>query len=387
MSKSSLPLTDTERAVVAAPLDEARTMPPHTYTDPALYDREVENLFRRQWLCAGRVDQVPNAGDYQTLDLLGESLVVVRGKDDVVRVISRVCRHRSADLLPGDDTPRRGNTAVFSCPYHAWTYRHDGRLMTAPLMQEAKDFDKATCALPQAKSEIWNGWLFVNLSGDAEPLSSQLTGLDDELAEYAMGEMVAEPVATYDSPWHWRVLVENFMEAYHHTATHRETLEPLFPGKNSFVPDNHGPYSILKMPDRDKGMLEGTSALPSIAGLNDWQTDTLVAAVVFPFHLFALTPDAMAWYQLLPLAYNRFTLQIFLCFPKDVASDSAYHEARMGQCELTKLIHSEDIAACDAVWKGLQSRTAEAGRLCALEKSIWELNAWWIENMFSDGSV
>jgi phenylpropionate dioxygenase-like ring-hydroxylating dioxygenase large terminal subunit len=371
---------------VSAPLDEASCMPPRTYTDPAFYEVEVEQLFRKQWLCAGRVDQVPMPGDYLTLDLLGEALLLVHGKDGGVRVISRVCRHRSADLLPGTDEPRSGNAASFVCPYHAWSYRLDGALAGAPLMQAAKDFDKSSCALPTIASEVWNGWVFVNLSGDAEPLAPQLAGLDAELAEYRVSEMVAEETAVYESPWNWRVLVENFMEAYHHLATHRDTLEPLFPAKASFVPDNSGPYSLLKMPVREKGMLEGASGLPEIEGLTDWQRNTLVAAVVFPFHLFALTAEGMAWYQLFPHEQGRFTLRIYNCFPKRVAEDPALAEARAAHHELTKIIHAQDIAACDAVWTGLQSRMAEAGRLCPLEKSIWELNAWWTKTI-GEGSA
>lgn len=354
------------------PLERAETLPAWAYTSTAVYGREVERLFQREWLCAGRVDQVPDEGDFLTLDLLGRKLMVVRGTDGEIRVLSRVCRHRFAELVNG-----RGNKRSFQCPYHAWTYRTDGSLVGAPMMDEV-EFDKTRCRLPEFKREIWQGWIFVNFDEDAEALAPRLAPLAKLFDRYRMGDMVATDTASYDSRFNWKVLVENFMESYHHIATHRNTLEPIFPAKESWALDNEGPYSVLRMPSVVEG---GPLELPSVEGLEDFEERTLQAAVVYPFHLFALSPDSMSWYQILPDEVGRFELRIHTCFPRTTFEDPSVGASCQVLRDLTKAVHAEDIAACEAVWQGVSAEGVPPGRLHRLEKAIWQMNQWWIGRM------
>ncbi len=350
------------------PLGSAATLPASAYTDPGLYEVESERLFAGQWLCAGRVEQVAEPGDYVTLDLLGDALVVVRGKDGTVRVLSRACRHRGAEVVNGT-----GNARSFQCPYHAWTYGLDGALIGAPHMDEAEGFDKASCALPEIRSEVWEGWIFVNFDGAAEPLGPQLAPLADLLQGYEMSSHIALDVATFDSPFNWKVLVDNFMEAYHHIAIHRQTLEPVMPGADSWTPDNEGPYSVLVMPAKED---DSDAESVYLAGDNG-----LVAAVVYPFHLFAPGPHGVAWYQLLPEAHDRFTLKIFMCHRPEIVNDPAQRETVEGGHALVTHIHHEDIAACEGTWAGLNARSYTQGRLAPLEKPLWQFNQWWLDRM------
>ena len=361
------------------PLEQAMTLPAAAFSSPATYEREVERIFGRSWLCAGRLDQIPEPGDYLPLDLLGRKLVVVRGRDGEVRVLSRVCRHRAAELVK-----EAGHANSFQCPYHAWTYGLDGQLVGAPFMEKSESFDKERCRLPEARSETWEGWIFVNLDPDAAPLAEELAPLAALLAQYRMSEAVAVPTATFDSPFNWKVLVDNFMEAYHHIAIHRDTLEPLFPAKESHTPDNEGPYSVLYMPGRAEALEEmatpGT-ALPPVAPLGESDARQLVAAVVYPCHLFALSADSLTWYQIVPEAWDRFTLHIFSCFHRDAVEKPEHRDAVEGFQALTRVIHQQDIEACEATWAGLRSGCFEAGPLCSLEKPIWQFNQWWGERM------
>ncbi len=377
MSTNETPIAlSTERLAGAQqPLEKATTLPAAAFTDPAVYEIETSRIFEREWLCAGRADQIPEPGDYFTLDLLDEKLVVVRGRDGVVRALSRACRHRAAEVVKGE-----GNTRSFQCPYHAWTYGLDGRLVGAPLMGGAEGFDKERCRLPEIRSEIWEGWIFVNFDADAPPLGPRLAPLSKVLANYAMSDMVAVATATFDSPFNWKVLVDNFMEAYHHIAIHRDTFEPIFPAELSHTPDNEGPYSLLIMPAREE-VEDPMVGLPRSGTLDPDEEGRLLAAVVYPFHLFAPTAESLAWYQLLPHGHDRFTLRIYSCFPKATLDDPAYQEAVEGVKALTKVVHHQDIEACEATWAGLGARSFESGRLCPLEKPIWQFNQWWIERM------
>src|SRR5688572_31162029 len=136
------------------PLAQASALPARCYTDPELYTREVEAIFRREWLCIGREDQLPRPGDYRSFELMGDALLAVRGDDGAIRVLSRVCRHRSMPVVEG-----AGNRRSFQCPCHLSTYALDGRLLGAPGMQRAEGFDRAQSALPPLPVELRRGWL------------------------------------------------------------------------------------------------------------------------------------------------------------------------------------------------------------------------------------
>ena len=358
--------SEAKYANVRRPLAEAWTLPPEAYTDPAIYEVEIARLFRREWLCAGRVDQVSEPGDYLTLDLLGDKLVIVRDRDGTVRVLSRICRHRAAELIHGS-----GNARSFSCPYHAWTYRLDGSLVGAPLMEGVHNFDRDSCKLPEIRSEVWEGWIFVNFDPEAEPLAEQLEPLRKRLAPYRLADMVATETAVYPSAFNWKVLVDNFMEAYHHIAIHRETFEPAFPASRSHVPDNDDdPFAVLVMPQLEEA--------EHAASTHD---EGLLACVVFPFHLFAPGDGMLAWYQLLPEEVGRFTLRIYSCFPRELVGDPEQKEHIEAIQAFTRDIHQEDIGACEAVWAGLCAPMTGQGRLSPLEKAIWQFNRWWTRRM------
>jgi len=366
----------TAEAIAAARLPESQafSLPAEAYTSPGIYRAEIERIFLKEWLCVGRVDQIPNTNDYFSIDLLERRLIVAHGDDGEVRVLSRVCSHRGTDMAVGC-----GNAKTFRCPYHSWTYRNDGSLTGAPLMKDVEGFDTRDYPLPRIRSEIWEGWIFVNFDGEAVALAPRMAPVSEMLAEYGMRDLVAVEVETYDSPFNWKVLVENFMESYHHIGIHRDTLEPIWPGDAAHVPDNADPYSLLVMPSKS---LEPVGTLPPVGEkLQDWQRTALVAGVVWPTHLFAPSSDATAWYHILPHSYDRFTLRIYACYPRATLEDSKLAEEVAGRDGLVRIVHNQDIRACELTWSGLTSGLARPGRLHRLERSIWQQNQWWLDRM------
>lgn len=376
---STDPISPDGLARARRPLEEAWTLPAEAYTSPAVFERETERVLRKEWLCIGRADQVSSPGDFFTLDLLGDKLVVTRDKDGDIHVLSRICVHRGAEIVS-----ERGNAPSLRCPYHYWTYGLDGELLGAPLMDDAPNFDRASCRLPEVRCEVWEGWIFANFDSGAAPLGPQLAPMTAQFASYGMGDMVVagEPLV-FDSPFNWKILVDNFMEAYHHIAIHRDTLEPVFPGKLSYVPDNDGPYSVLVMPAAE-GPVGDIAGLPAHGTLEKWQSESLVAAVVFPFHLFVPASGTLTWFQLIPASVDRFELRIHLCAPPSTVDDPQFAEGLGGALELLRAIHHQDIGACEAVWAGLNARSYDSGPLSPFERSIWQFNQWWIERMVED---
>ncbi len=132
---------------VAQPFERARAMPPGVYTSDAFLAEELEKVFRQDWFCVTRADALAEPGDYTTLDLAGQPIMVIRDRDGQLRAQSNVCLHRMSTLLEGS-----GNTRSIVCPYHAWTYDLDGRLRGAPAMTLNESFCKDAYALPQKLS-------------------------------------------------------------------------------------------------------------------------------------------------------------------------------------------------------------------------------------------
>ena len=176
-------------ATAERPLERAVTFPAAAYTDPAHYRFEAEHLLKRQWLSVGHVSQVPRPGDFFNLDLLGDPMVVVRGKDDIVRVLSRVYPHRGMDVNPTEfGRPEKGNTRFLLCPYHFWSFDLDGRCKGAPEMHKAEGFGRKDVGLSSFRSEIWNGFIFVTFSGDIEPVSTLYHDMGEKLAGWQLGD-------------------------------------------------------------------------------------------------------------------------------------------------------------------------------------------------------
>lgn len=369
-------LTDAERAAVRAPLERAATLPPRCYTDPAFYALEQERVFRRGWIGVARVDELARPGDYVAFDLLGEPLVAVRGDDGRIRVLSRVCRHRWMPVVEEG----RGCTRAFQCPYHLWTYGLDGRLRGAPEMQRTPGFDRDAVRLPELRSEEWEGFLFVSLDPEAPPLGPQLAPLAERIAPWRLGAMRTLACLDYEAPWNWKVTLENGCESYHHMGPHRATLEPVLPTRRTEVGPQAGPFTIYRNPTTDDAPLP--TAFEPVPGLGGTERASLVIVTVFPFHLFALTPDQMSWLRILPGPEpDRHRARWVICAPPHAFEDPELETKREAAAALLDTIHREDMAICRGVQQGLASRLAAPSPFSHLEATVHHFHRWLLERV------
>ena len=340
-------------------VNSSTTLPVHLYTDPAAFERERDAIFRRQWIAVGRsLALAPRS--YLTFELAGDPIVVARDERGAVHAFSNVCLHRACPVVAGDGDAALG---VLTCPYHRWTYGLDGRLKGAPLMDRADAFDKTSQRLPSLRVEEWQGWIFVNEDLDAAPLAPQLVELARLFAPSRVDEMVAFKRLTFESPWNWKIMVENFLESYHHMGAHPDTLNASFPAGGTHWVDLPGAFSLLENPPKDE----------SIAPF--W------VVCIFPFTLFALTRGERPigfWYRMQLRGHDRFTLDIDLLASPALARDPEFVEA-YGQAALA--IHLEDIPMCEGVWRGMHSRYAKPGRLSHLEAANWKFYRYLAERL------
>lgn len=330
---------------------------PRAFTSPGQFAGEQRSLFSKGWMCVAHTSQLGEPGDYVATDIGGAPIVVVRGKDDEIRALSNVCLHRAMPIAIGC-----GNTHALTCPYHLWAYDLDGRLKSAPLI--AKDaMDVSAYKLPCLKTEIWEGFVFVSLNKDAAPLDAQLAPLAEFLAPHKIGALQHVGTIDYASPFNWKILVENFMEAYHHIGPHRESLQPGNPGHKSSLLPLEGPFSVLDMPNTD-------------------DTNRFWAMCIYPNMLFAVVPGEhpfMTWYEMRNMSEGCFDLAVHLFLHPELASDPDEVE---GARAFTDIIHREDIPMCEGVWRGVQSPLASIGPLApTLEAPIEHFRAWYDAQM------
>jgi phenylpropionate dioxygenase-like ring-hydroxylating dioxygenase large terminal subunit len=376
-------------AAVQLPLLQASTLPPACYTSQAFYEREVERIFLKEWLCVGRVDQVPAPGDYFTLRLLGEPLVVVRDLQGEIQVLSVVCRHRGMAVVEGT-----GNRKSFQCPYHLWTYSLRGDLLGAPEMERTEQFAKSQCRLPALRVETWEGFIFVNFDDHAQPLGPRLAELSQRVHNYRLGEMRTAKTIVYEGEWNWKLMIENYMETYHVLGLHKgphdllPVHDPTTGAVNVRTEAYNGVYEVswgrFTTPGTtffSPGVVEARpgqlqwlpSPFPVLADLSAEERQRADFILVYPTHLFSPLPDGMFYGQVLPQGPSRITWSLSLCFPPATMERPDFAQHLQPAVDGLEFINSQDMWACRSVQEGLASRFAQPGRLSHLDQAIHQI--------------
>jgi phenylpropionate dioxygenase-like ring-hydroxylating dioxygenase large terminal subunit len=186
------------------------------YMDRAVFERDMERIFRRHWHCVGHASQIANPGDYMRVEFEQEAVLVVRDRDGAINAFLNVCRHRGAELC----AEKEGNAKAFVCPYHAWTYRLDGSLRAARLMP--KGFDVVAYSLKRVACRQSCGLLFISFAQtplDFDPVHEILEGA---CGQYGWGEARVAHRQTYPINANWKLAVENYVECYHCGPAHPE---------------------------------------------------------------------------------------------------------------------------------------------------------------------
>jgi len=363
----------------AVDVSRALTLPPECYTSQEHYDFEVEAIFAREWVCVGRADQIPNPGDYFSVTVVNDPLVVVRGHDGEIRVLSSVCRHRAAVIVEGS-----GNCGTaLTCPYHAWSYDLDGNLRGAPVMTRAEGFDRGGVKLPQVRVETWKGFVFVNFDPHAALLGPRLRDVEGLIANYRLEELSARPPATYEQPWNWKVMIENAMECYHCSFLHRGYHE-CAPTWNLLPPQLKHVEDVLIMrvrtthPDAAFTPTERVM-FPVIETLSDEDRNHFTWVNVLPNLILSCNADNVHYLLLLPHGPASITLQVGWCFPASTLAmprfDDLFAMASMAWAPILE----QDTMVNMRVQKGLKSRFAPRGRYSPYEEHLVMFNRWLVK--------
>jgi phenylpropionate dioxygenase-like ring-hydroxylating dioxygenase large terminal subunit len=353
------------------PFGEAVSLPPRSYTSDAFHRLEVERIFLREWLCIGRADDVPNAGDYMTTDLVGTPIVTVRTSAGDIRSFSNVCLHRGMRLLNG----RGAIKSRIVCPYHAWNYDIGGQLVLAKHMERTPGFDIKTQHLPVVRTEVWEGWIYVTLDPSIAPVSEHLQELHEIVGRYGAERYVKIYHDEFEWRTNWKCLVENFMEDYHLPYVHRQTISGYSPTGEVEVFEGHDAFSYhlnRKTPDAPRGLAHADNK--TLDG--DWRRTTVLYAVL-PAHLVNLSPDHLWYLTLQPRGTDRVSVRFGLSYAPEVLADVNDRDAFAAKWkQFFDAVNAEDRAVVEGVRAAAESMLARPGRLCHLERFTYDFGRY-----------
>ena len=352
------------KAIAEAPDEAPLSLSGAHYTDADLFARECETILSGAWHCLGREDEIPSAGDYFTIRVLNEPLLVVRGDDGEVRALANVCRHRGMPLAADAET---GNARRFVCRYHAWSYGRDGALASAPRMPKER---VKGCRLHGFRTETWRGFIYANLSGDAEPLAPQLTKLDELIGLFDQSKM--RHVHTEHETWacNWKLLVENFMEAYHLSVVHPETLHPYTPtglSRYAMADDAFTSY-IAHYPHDIPPRFEGA---PGLTREERYQSRLFC---VFPTQVASQSAGLLVSLTLLPVAVDRVDVR----WTMSAYEGQLDEEGAVKAVALWREVNREDREKLEDMQIAMSSVAAASGPLAPpdLEGTIQDFQRW-----------
>jgi Rieske 2Fe-2S family protein len=352
-----------------------QTLPSSWYRDAQFFKLEKEAIFAREWICVGREEELAGAGEHRLLSVLGESILLVRNRQGVLRAFYNVCRHRGAQLCRVSGASPTPGLAVqggvvagrsIVCPYHQWAYDLDGRLIVAPHLGEAKGFDKSKVSLYPVAVDTWGGFIFLNLTpGNAKPLLSQLGEIPLRTERYPLKSLRIGHSIRYTVHANWKSICENYNECYHCGGVHPElcAVVPAFRTSGGGgldwsrgIPHRDGAYTFTHT---------GTTQRRPFPSLNEDERTRHKGEVIYPNLFVSLACDHVAAFILEPKSPELTEIVCqFLFEPEAIAARDFDPKDTV---EFWDITNRQDWIICESVQRGMSSRVHQHGYYAPME--------------------
>jgi Rieske 2Fe-2S family protein len=347
------------------------TMPARAYTDAAWFADEMERVFARMWLAAGRAAELDRPGAFIRRDVAGASVLIVRANDGSIGAFHNVCRHRGTRLCLEPHGTFHGS---IQCPYHAWTYGLDGRLMAAPQMDEVDGFERSEYPLHSVACDTWDGHIFINLAPEPQPLAAQLADLPARFAPWRMQDLRLAHRIEYDIATNWKLVVQNYNECLHCPIIH-----PLLNRMHHYLAADNVPTTGTYCGGA-MGFRDGVETLSSdgkrrrdyLPGLGARERALVNYFAIYPNLLLTLHPDYMMTITIWPQDCGRTKLIAEWHFhPDEMAKPGfVFHDA----VDFWDRTNREDWAISEQSYLGISSRGYAPGPYSERERQLWEFD-------------
>ena len=355
------------------------------YVDPAVFELEQERIFSASWVCAVRSSDLTSAGDFQTIEVGGESIVAVRGRDQVVRAFLNVCRHRGSQLCSAPAGRLRG---AFLCPYHAWSYAFDGRLVGAPNIAEISDQDQLGRHLFEVASREWLGYLWICLSDRPPPFEESVVsqvaerlGSAERIDHYGMDRLAVGRRIEYEVKANWKLVIENFMECYHCGTLHPELIALLPEFRKGQATQSQSGHGALFADAVDGFTVGGARGFGKLPGLADDQDRRYYGMTVTPQVIINLVPDHVILHRVFPLAPERTLIVCDWLFAREVVESGA----DLGpSVDVFHRVNQQDFGAVESTQPSMSSRAYRSGGVLVPVEHHMALFHDWVRGMLGE---
>lgn len=281
-------------------------VPAARYVDPHFNALERERLWKKSWLYACHMDELPEAGSYVLWKRLGSPILIVRGKDDKIRAFYNTCRHRGGPLVK-DDSGRR---SLFVCGYHGWSYDHEGNLVGVRDPRDFPEFDKSCLGLFQVSCDKFGNWVFINCDPDAAPLHDYLGPIVPEMAEFQPDKIRLAHKADYEINCNVKVLLDAFLETYHLKSIHQQTVDRFLDHLGTTIELWPNGHSRMVTPNRRPEWKDpGVAGLPECETVGEIARDNNVSFNIYPNIVCPPSPTGMPFIVFWPKTLNTMTLE------------------------------------------------------------------------------
>jgi Rieske 2Fe-2S family protein len=356
-----------------------RTLPSSWYLRDDVFALEREHIFFREWFCVGREEDLPRNGDHRVLDILGQSVLLVRNGQGALRAFYNVCRHRGARLCapPTTSTERpaiRGGVmpgGTIMCPYHAWVYDLDGQLIGAPHLSESMGIRVQDVQLHPVGVETWGGFVFVNLTpASANAFAAEVAAAARRLTRYPFAELRIAQTSRYDVAANWKILCENYNECYHCGPVHPELcrLVPSFreQGGSNLDWDRGIPHRA----GADTFTLTGTSKRRSFPSLDADEQVRHKGELIYPNLFLSVAREHAAAFVLYPVGPARTRIDCHYLFETHEMQQPDFDPS--DAIDFWEIVNRQDWQICEAVQAGIGARVHESGVFSPMED--WNLD-------------
>jgi glycine betaine catabolism A len=334
--------------------DGAKSLPRKYFVSPDIFAKEQSDILSKRWLLVGHQSQIPKPGDYFLAAIGDESVIVTRDQKSQVRGFYNVCRHRGTRLK--EDAC--GHASAIQCPYHAWTYALDGRLIGAPHMDDVPGFDKADYSLHRVNLELWDGFIFVNLEKNSEPLEKWFWPLKGKFSHWNMSILQAAKRIDYDVRANWKLMFENYSECYHCPGVHPQ-LQKVSPYDSAENDLREGPFlgGFMKINPGKSLTMSGNACAAFVGKIENLQQVFYYS--IFPNMLLSLHPEYVMVHQLWPMSPERTLIVCDWFFHPDAFNRPDFKPD--DAIEFWDMTNKQDWHVCELSQQGIASRAYEPG--------------------------